>query len=162
MKRIDLLVDGEPRSLDVGPDRCVSGEHTLTCDVADLGNGAYSVILDGNQYAVRVRSTRKGEYEATVGGRTMAIQTVDHRSLSRRQGGSADGAAREIRAPMPGKVVSVQVSEGDTVQRGQGLLVVEAMKMQNEIRSPKDGRVASVNATAGDSVGSGEILVVVD
>ena len=162
MKRAEFLVDGEPQSLEFGPGRCVSGERTVACDVADLGNGAYSVILDGNQYAVRVRPTGKGEYEATVGGRAMTIQTVDHRSLSRRRGGSADGAVREIRAPMPGKVVSVQVSEGDTVQRGQGLLVVEAMKMQNEIRSPRDGRVASVNATAGDSVGSGEILVVVD
>jgi biotin carboxyl carrier protein len=63
---------------------------------------------------------------------------------------------------MPGKVVRVLVAEGDTVERGQGLVVIEAMKMQNEMKSPKQGRVVSVHAVAGATVAAGEVVAVVE
>ncbi|HZV60180.1 MAG TPA: biotin/lipoyl-containing protein, partial [Candidatus Eremiobacteraceae bacterium] len=65
---------------------------------------------------------------------------------------------QQITAPMPGKIVRVLVKEGEQVEVGQGLLVVEAMKMQNEIRSPKNGKVERVHVKEGQTVNSGEIL----
>ena len=76
-------------------------------------------------------------------------------------GGNADGAARIV-APMPGKVVRVLVNEGDAVEAGQGLLVVEAMKMQNEICSPKSGKVERLLAKEGQAVNAGEGLAWVE
>ncbi len=134
----------------------------MKTDVADLGAGNYSVILDGNQYTVHLSPTGDAEYEVAVDGCVLAIKVLDPRSLAQRRPGSADSGTHEVRAPMPGKVVAVHVSVGDNVGREQGLVVVEAMKMQNELRSPKQGRVAAVRAKPGDSVTAGETLVVVD
>ncbi|MBK6587173.1 MAG: hypothetical protein IPG22_02470 [Acidobacteria bacterium] len=63
---------------------------------------------------------------------------------------------------MPGKVVRVLVAQGDTVQKGDGVVVVEAMKMQNEMKSPKDGVIAAIKAAEGDTVGAGDVLVVIE
>jgi biotin carboxyl carrier protein len=81
-----------------------------------------------------------------------------------RGGGAAAVAAgtQQVLAPMPGKVVKVLVKPGDEVKARQGLVVVEAMKMENELRSPKDGRVAEVLVTEGASVEAGRLLVVVE
>lgn len=81
-----------------------------------------------------------------------------------RGGGAAVMAAgtQQVLAPMPGKVVKVLVKPGDEVKARQGLVVVEAMKMENELRSPKDGRVAEVLVTEGASVEAGRLLVVVE
>jgi biotin carboxyl carrier protein len=87
---------------------------------------------------------------------------VDPRSWSgRRHAGSEAEGRQQIVAPMPGKIVRVLVIAGDRVEAGQGLLVVEAMKMQNEIRSPKSGTVESVQVEEGQAVNAGEVLCVV-
>jgi biotin carboxyl carrier protein len=67
-----------------------------------------------------------------------------------------------VKAPMPGRVVRVLVEAGEDVAEGQGVVVIEAMKMQNELKSPKAGRVTRVGVAVGDTVGSGDVLVVVD
>ena len=72
---------------------------------------------------------------------------------------AASGAAETISAPMPGTVVGVNVKVGDTFKRGQVLLVLEAMKMENEILAPRDGRVLNVNTTKGSAVNSGDVLI---
>ncbi len=72
---------------------------------------------------------------------------------------AAPGAADTISAPMPGTVISINVKVGDSFKRGQVLLVLEAMKMENEILAPRDGRVVNVNAQKGSSVNSGDILI---
>ncbi len=72
---------------------------------------------------------------------------------------AASGAAETISAPMPGTVVGVNVKVGDTFKRGQVLLVLEAMKMENEILAPRDGRVLNVNTTKGSQVNSGDVLI---
>ena len=68
----------------------------------------------------------------------------------------------ELRAQMPGKVIKILVAQGAAVQSGQGLIVVEAMKMQNEMKSPKDGVVSKIHAAEGATVAAGEILIVVE
>jgi biotin carboxyl carrier protein len=80
----------------------------------------------------------------------------------RRHGALEAEGRQQITAPMPGKVVRVLLQEGDTVEAGQGLLVVEAMKMQNEIRSPKSGRVEKLFAKEGLAVNAGDVLAWVE
>src|SRR5262249_9746534 len=90
-------------------------------------------------------------------------EVIDPRAWrGRRQGGVEAEGRQQITAPMPGKIVRVLVKAGDQVESGQGLLVVEAMKMQNEIRSPKSGTVERVLAVEGQAVNAGEPLIWVD
>ena len=162
MTRIDLLVDGMPCSFEAGRGRCVSQGREAKTDIADLGAGNYSVILDGNQYTVHLSPAGEAEYKASVAGLVLEINLLDPRSLPGRRRDASESGTHEVQAPMPGKVLAVHVSVGDNVSQDQGLVVVEAMKMQNELRSPKQGRVSAVRVKSGDSVAAGATLVVVD
>lgn len=97
-----------------------------------------------------------------VNGRSMAVEVFDPRDL--RTGGKAKAShgRQEVTAPMPGKIVRVLVNAGDAVEEGQGLVVVEAMKMQNEMKSPRAGRIAEVRTSADSTVAAGEVLVVIE
>ena len=117
-----------------------------------------SVLLNGRSYRV----SRGAGQEVTVGGRLFSMEVFDPRDLRPGQGATANHGRQEIAASMPGKVIRVLVTAGDTVEEGQDLVVVEAMKMQNEMKSPKAGRVAEVRARPDATVGAGEILVVVE
>ena len=162
MKSLELIVNGSPCGLLVGADECETGGQRTPTDICRLGPGAYSVLVGREQHAVVVRQTAAGTYEACVAGTTLSIEVCDPRRLSRQVAGAASGGAQPVRAPMPGRVLAVRVRVGDEVASEQGLLVVEAMKMQNELRSPLAGRVTAVNVRAGDSVSSGDTLVVVE
>jgi len=103
-----------------------------------------------------------GELRAVTRGREFRIVVQDEREWRRDRGGSAEAEGRQqVLAPMPGKIVRVLVRAGDTVRAGQGLLVVEAMKMQNEIRAPKSGTIDRVRVIEGQTVNAGEVVVVV-
>ena len=117
-----------------------------------------SVLLNGRSYRVYKGA---GE-EIWVNGRLLSMEVFDPRDLRPGQGASANQGRREIVASMPGKVIRVLVAAGDTVEEGQGLVVVEAMKMQNEMKSPKAGRVVEIRAHPDATVGAGEILLVVE
>lgn len=162
MKNFDLVVNGTPFSLRTGSDSCEVDGHRAATSVRRIGPDSYSVIVDGNQHNVVVSRSGPESYEAHVSGAALAIEIRDPRRLSSRTAGSAAAGSRAVRTPMPGRVLSVRVSVGDEVSGEQGLLVVEAMKMQNELRAPCAGRVTAVNVSAGDSVSSGDILVVVE
>lgn len=162
MKKVDLVVDGTPCSLGIGSDSCeIDGRRAVT-SIRRTGPDSYSVIVDGNQHTVVVNRSGPESYEAHVSGAALAIEIRDPRRLSSQAAGSAGGGSRAVRTPMPGRVLSVRVSVGDEVSSEQGLLVVEAMKMQNELRAPCAGRVTAVNVSPGDSVSSGDTLVVVE
>ena len=117
-----------------------------------------SVLLNGRSFRV----SRGTGQEVWVNGRRLAIEVFDPRDQRPGQGASANHGRQEIAASMPGKVVRVLVTQADTVEEGQGLVVVEAMKMQNEIKSPKSGRVLEVRAQPDATVVAGEVLVVVE
>ena len=97
-----------------------------------------------------------------VNGRPLAVEVYDPRSLRERTGGGASHGRQNICAPMPGKIVRVLVAAGDAVEAGQGLVVVEAMKMQNEMKSPKAGRVIEVKTRPEATVAAGEVLMVIE
>ena len=106
---------------------------------------------------------QEGQLHVLVGENVFALELLDERRLRLRQAGgkfSLEGPQR-IDAPMPGKVVRVLVKAGDEVQEGQGLIVVEAMKMENELKSPKAGKVTELHAVEGAAVESGAKLAVV-
>lgn len=104
-----------------------------------------------------------GPFAVKVGRHSFEIDLTDPKRL---RASSADaehtGGTAEIKTAMPGKVVRILVAAGDTVQKGDGVVVVEAMKMQNELKSPKDGTIADIRVAEGDTVSSGDILIVID
>ena len=162
MKNLELLVDGERVVVRAGPESCEIDGRTVTADIADLGRGGRSVIVGGVQHTVHALPSGPASYEVAVAGSVLAVEVRDPRRLAPREAGGGVGQARqEVRAPMPGKVLEVHVSEGSVVERGQGLAIVEAMKMQNELQAPRDGRVVHVHVKAGDSVAAGDALIVV-
>jgi biotin carboxyl carrier protein len=108
--------------------------------------------------------TGSGEpYSVRVGSSELDIKITDPKRL---RGSAVDphavGGKAEIKTAMPGKVVRILVQEGAEVQKGDGLVVVEAMKMQNEMRSPKQGVVAEIKVSEGDAVGAGDVLLIVE
>jgi len=117
-----------------------------------------SVLLNGRSYRV----SKGAGNEIWVNGRRIRMEVFDPRDLRPGQGATANQGRQEIAASMPGKVIRVLVAPGDAVEEGQGLVVVEAMKMQNEMKSPKAGRVTEIRAHPDATVGAGEILVVVE
>jgi len=117
-----------------------------------------SVLLNGRVYRVG----RGPGQEVWVNGRRLSMEVFDPRDLRGGKGAGSNQGRQEIAASMPGKVIRVLVAAGDAVEEGQGLVVVEAMKMQNEMKSPKSGRVAEVRTRADATVGAGEVLVVVE
>ena len=121
-----------------------------------------SVLLNGRSYRVVSNGTRGAGTEIWVNGSRLSMEVFDPRDLRPGQGVSANHGRQEIAASMPGKVIRILVAAGETVEEGQGLVVVEAMKMQNEMKSPKSGRVAEVRARPDATVAAGEILIVVE
>jgi biotin carboxyl carrier protein len=121
-----------------------------SADWAEISSGIYSILVEGNSYELHV-APRPGDpgshatgYSVTCGTRQYQLEIHDPR---RRRHSGPDGihdGPQEIMAPMPGKIVRILVAENQEVSQGQGLLVIEAMKMQNELRAPRAGRVERV------------------
>jgi biotin carboxyl carrier protein len=139
-----ILVNG--RAVDLRPG----------ADVLQVEAGVWSVLLDGQSFEVRA-----DRGSMIVNGQPYEVEVDDPRVLRRRPAGVAAEGQQTLKASMPGKVVRVLVAEGDEVAAGQGIVVVEAMKMQNEVRSARAGRVISVRVSEGSAVGAGDVLAVV-
>jgi biotin carboxyl carrier protein len=138
---------------------------------ARIDEATLSLLLAGAEGTPAVRSVRAvvaprlvgGDLDVHVNGRHVAA-TVRSAGAGRRRAGAAiaAGGPQRIVAPMPGKVVRILVAPGDTVTARQGLVVVEAMKMENELRAVREGRVVSVAVAEGQSVDAGAVLAVVE
>jgi biotin carboxyl carrier protein len=124
--------------------------------------GSYLFLRDAEVHECRVDKAQEG-FNVSLHGRNYAVTLVDPKRLRSGQGahGHQHGLA-EITAPMPGKVVKVQLEAGAAVEKGAGIVVVEAMKMQNEMKSPRAGVVVSINVKPGDTVNAGDVLAVVE
>jgi biotin carboxyl carrier protein len=123
--------------------------------------GVYSVLLDGRSYDAFVEDTPTG-LVVTIEDHRFELEVRDPRRWSRKTSGAGAGAVQSIVSPMPGKVVRVLAGPGDAVVAGQGIVVVEAMKMQNELKSNRTGRVLSVAAKEGATVAAGELLATIE
>ena len=134
-------------------------------DVHESGLNDYLLISNGRVFNCRIEGRPESgkAIEVIVGTTHCALTLTDPRRLSSTVSASAHGeAAARIIAPMPGKVVRVMVGVGAKVAAGAGLIVVEAMKMQNEIKSPKAGTVIALNTQTGATVNGGDVLAVVE
>ncbi len=121
-----------------------------------------SLLLDGQSYEIRITPSPDGVLKLQTGLQEFTAEVVDPRAWRGRRHGALEAEGRQqVVAPMPGKVVRVLVEVGDKVEAGQGLLVVEAMKMQNEIRSPKGGTVERLHVKEGQPVNAGDALCIV-
>jgi biotin carboxyl carrier protein len=152
-----IVVNGREISVSLGPDGAfVADGHAGTASVVEVEPDVYSVLLEGRSYEVRVQGAG-----LVVQGQFHAVQVEDPRETKRTGGAHAEGRQTLV-AAMPGKVVRVLAREGDTVEAGQGIVVVEAMKMQNEVKSPKPGRIVTMAVAEGTAVSAGATLAVVE
>jgi biotin carboxyl carrier protein len=160
------------------------GERDYTIEIEEIDKSVYRLSIDGNEFLVDGRKTglnnysliidkrsfevdvdvSENEYRVLVDGRSYHIRLVDERRmrLGTMQSVIEAQGRQEISVPMPGKVVAVLVTEGDRVEKGQGLVIVEAMKMENEVRSPINGEIKEIRTKPGETVEAGKILLVVE
>jgi biotin carboxyl carrier protein len=119
-------------------------------------------LVDGHSYEIKREQTAT-DLHMWVGTTCFAVELRDPRSLrsGNRSAGDEKGP-RKILAPMPGRIVRLLVAENSEVEAGQGIVVVEAMKMQNEIKSPRKGIVKNISATPGAAVNPGDVLAIVE
>lgn len=145
--------------------RCSIDGREVHADAAEIAPGVYSILFGGGSEAVEVHvasGAGDGEVEIYSGGRQLHARVHDPRAWRGKHGHTIEAEGRQqITAPMPGKIVRVLVAEGDAVEAGHGLLVVEAMKMQNEIRAPKTGKVEELRVSEGQAVNAGEVLLII-
>jgi len=121
-----------------------------------------SLLVDGRAYEVK-REQSATDLHLWVGSTRYGVELRDPRSLRSRKGSALDEKGpRKIVAPMPGRVIRLLAAEQAEVEAGQGVLVVEAMKMQNEIKSPKKGIVKKIVTAAGAAVNAGDVLAIVE
>jgi len=126
------------------------------------GNHAHSLLLDGSSRRVLAEHTGDGRWRLHLRGQRIDADVVDERTRSIREMTAAVAGPvgpRPLRAPMPGLVVRLEVEAGDVVEVGQGLAIVEAMKMENELRADAPGRVKEVHVAPGDAVDKEQILI---
>jgi biotin carboxyl carrier protein len=160
------------------------GEQSYTVEIEENGKSVYRVSVDGNEFLVDGKKTGRtnfslivdnrsfeievdntdDEYRVLVDGRNYRIHLVDERRV--RVGAAQSGLQLQgrqmVSVPMPGKIIAVLVAIGDAVEMGQGLVIVEAMKMENEVRSPISGEVKEIKVKPGDTVEGGALLVIVE
>jgi biotin carboxyl carrier protein len=160
--KLDIRINGAKRSVEFDAARrevAIDGRRVMA-GVSEIAPGVYSILLDGQSFDISVEPSGAG-WLARAAGREFLLEIADPRSWRRGRAGSIELEGRqEVPAPMPGKIVRALAAAGQKVEAGQGLLVIEAMKMQNEIRSPKSGILERL-AREGDTVRAGEVLAVV-
>jgi len=165
--KYEILIDGESHQVELerasnGYECSVDGE-PFTLDVVMTARDVLSILHEGRQYEAKREYSLLGETHVIVGSERFTAEVRDPRSLrSRRAAAGAEAGPAKILAPMPGKIVRVIVAEGDEVEAGQPLVVVEAMKMQNEIKATKNGKITKIAVKEATAVNAGDLLVIVE
>ncbi len=140
----------------------------LPVDLCEPMPGVLSLIIGDESGGVRrsyrcIRTIYADEETIALIGNEHRVAVTDPRSLrARRKGPGASNGAVHIKASMPGRVARVLVAAGESVEAQQGIVVIEAMKMQNELKSPRPAKVIDIRVTAGDKVASGQILAILE
>jgi biotin carboxyl carrier protein len=163
----DVVVDNKTHQVEL-----IRGERTWLCKVdgesieidAELTTrDVMSILVDGKAYEVKRERSLQGELHMVIGSARYAVDVQDPRSLrTRRAIAGVEAGPQKVKAPMPGKIVRLLVAEGEEVKAGQGVIVMEAMKMQNEMKSPKDGRVQKIVIAEGSAVNAGDTLAIIE
>lgn len=138
------------------------GDRLLEVDFESVsGQPVFSLIVDGKSYESYVYQGDE-DWQVLLRGRQYQVKVEDEREKRLKAaagGGVAESGEFHLKAPMPGLVVAIPVEEGQEVTKGQVLIILESMKMQNELKSPRDGTVSSIKVKAGESVEQKQILL---
>ena len=172
MKRT-LTINGAEHVLELTPGEVLSCQFDgvpFDADSVEISPGLYSILIGGQQFCARVSTASDhkhavgngSRYTVEAGGDNYSVEIKDPRRWSRSRGGIAHDGRQQITAPMSGKVVSIMVAEGQQVKAGKGVIVVEAMKMQNEIKSAVTGIVTKLSVAEGQAVNTGETLLTIE
>ena len=146
----------------VGGWECLLDGRSVHIDAIIPRRDVLSLLVDGHSYEIK-REQTPTDLHLWVGSARFAVEIRDPRSLRSRQKAAGDEKGpMKVLAPMPGRVVRLLVAENSEVELGQGIVVVEAMKMQNEIKSPKKGLVKKLSASPGAAVNPGDVLAIVE
>jgi pyruvate carboxylase subunit B len=147
-------------------------EGTLTVDGTSMsygfepvGGGYFSLLVDGRSVPVVVSPMDDGRVRVSIDGRAQTVRVQDEHDLLLERFGldaAAETGEHEVRAPMPGLVLSVMVTEGQAVEEGDSLLVLEAMKMENELQAPTAGVIQTIHVAADEAVDKNALLIEID
>src|SRR5581483_9079632 len=162
----EISIDGKNHKLELNQVQnrweCKLDGEKFDVDAVIARPNVLSLIVDGQAFEVK-RERTATDLHLWVKSARFAVDVRDPRSLrSRRAAGGGVEGPQKLHAPMPGKIVRVLAPVGTAVTAGQGVLVIEAMKMQNELKSPKAGTVKQIVVAEGSSVGAGEVLAIVE
>ncbi|MGC2162335.1 MAG: biotin/lipoyl-containing protein [Silvibacterium sp.] len=157
-------IAGRIRTVEYSPGEstCIVDGELVAVEAQMLRPGVLSLVAGGRAWRV-VLEDDANEPAVHIGGERIPYRIDDPRSLKARRAHSAgtDGP-KTIKASMPGRVVRVLAQKGEAVEAHQGVVVIEAMKMQNELKSPKAGKVAELRVAPGDTVAAGDVLAIVE
>jgi pyruvate carboxylase subunit B len=152
--------------VELGPEGITLDGERIAADLVEMdGTEVRSLLMGGRSHRVLAAREGRGEWSLHLSGRHYAARVVDERTRSIEElTGSGEGAVgpKALKAPMPGLVVKVEVEEGDVVSTGQGLVIVEAMKMENELRSGGEALVRNVLIAPGETVEKDQVLMEFD
>lgn len=161
----EVVIDGKSYRLDLtredGKWTCRLDGREIAVDAVLARPDVLSLRIGNHAYEVKCERVG-GDQHVWVGSRRFAAEVRDPRSLRGRARIADDSGPKKLTAPMPGKVVRVLVAQGAEVEAGTGVIVVEAMKMQNEIKSPKKGTIQKIFVAEGAAVNAGDVLVIVE
>jgi biotin carboxyl carrier protein len=163
--KITIELNGKARTVELSRGEkgfaCSIDGKPVEADIAEIGSGTYSILMGGESLEVRITPRADG-LSAFVGGNEYSLTVRDPREWRRKHGGATASEGRQqVVAPMPGKVIRILAKAGEKIETGQGVVVVEAMKMQNEVRAPKSGVVEKIFVKEGQSVNAGDALATI-
>jgi len=158
-----VILDGQSVEVDVDGDRVTAGGHVYSASLSAIpGTPLRQLLLDGRPSTLAIESLGRGRWALAPGGERWEVEVLDERARHIRSlSGTTDGPAisQILKAPMPGLVLRVHVAPGQQVVAGTGLIVLEAMKMENELKSAASALVKAVRVKPGEAVEKGQILV---
>jgi biotin carboxyl carrier protein len=161
----DVILDGNHYRLELNQNErgwsCRVDGREVEVDAVLARPDVLSLRIGNQAYEVKCERSA-GDVHLWVGSQRFAAEVRDPRSLRSRARAADDHGPRKLTAPMPGKVVRMLLKAGEAVEAGTGVLVVEAMKMQNEIKSPKKGTIQKILVSEGASVNAGDVLAIVE
>ena len=161
----DITIDGKSHRLELGRAEghwsCRLDGREVDVDAVLARPDVLSLRIGNKAHEVKCERVA-GELHLWVGSARFAVEVRDPRSLRGRTRVADDHGPKKLTAPMPGKIVRILARQGTDVEAGAGVLVVEAMKMQNEIKSPKKGMIQKVLVSEGAAVNAGDVLAIVE
>lgn len=165
--KLELEIDGQAVEAEFaatnGNAQIKLGEQLHTAEIAQPEPDFFVVKVNNRIYRCALEKSPAGGTEIVVNGKRISVNVRDKKRLRSNADGAAGTSGKiSLISPMPGKVVRVLLNAGDEVAANQGVLIVEAMKMQNEVQSPKAGKVAEIRVAEGQTVNAGETLAVIE